>query len=218
MPQGKYFKLYKKDIKEIGGLIEPDEEFRKAKGVRSVYVSNYGRVISKRTGKPRLLKSYFLNGYHSIVVENENKKRKNYFVHILVAKAFVEVPDWINKDDRKEVHHIQKVDRKCEIEYSDRASNLCWLPPKIHKIVDSEEVAVKINGQYVSMDFVKIAEFYGVSPYALAKTVGNVWKKPPTKQEDNIYYYQMPLEDGDKKVNIDIRIVRPQDEHVSRKT
>lgn len=215
---GKYQTLYKKDIKEVGGLIAPDEEFRKAKGIRSIYVSNYGRVISKRVGKPRLLKSHFSNGYHSIAVEN-GTKRKCYFVHILVAKAFVEVPDWINKDDRKEVHHIQKVDRKCERGYSDRANNLCWLPPKVHKIVDrTEEVAVKIDGQYVPMDFVRVAEYYGISPYVLAKAVGNVWKKPPTKQEDNIYYYQMPLEDGNNKVDIDIRIVRPQDEHVSRTT
>lgn len=215
---GKYYKLYKKDIKEVGGLIAPDEEFRKAKGIRSLYISNYARVISKRVGKPRLLKSHFHNGYHSITIEN-GTKRKCYFVHILVAEAFLEVPDWILPGDRKEVHHKIKVDAKNEIKNLHHVNNLCWLPPKIHKIVDkTEEVAVNIDGQYVPMDFVEAAEHYNLSPYILAEAVGNSQKCPPTRKEDNIFYYQMPLEDGNKKVNIDIRIVRPLDEHVSRKT
>ena len=115
---GKYQTLYKKDIKEVGGLIAPDEEFRKAKGIRSVYVSNYGRVISKRVGKPRLLKSHFSNGYHSITVEN-GTKRKCYFVHILVAKAFVEVPEWINEDDYKKVKDICGADKEFLVVFPD---------------------------------------------------------------------------------------------------
>lgn len=178
---GKYQTLYKKDIKEVGGLIAPDEEFRKAKGIRSVYVSNYGRVISKRVGKPRLLKSHFSNGYHSITVEN-GTKRNCYFVHILVAKAFIDVPDWIESGKRKEVHHIKKVDRKCETENSHHINNLCWLPPKIHRLVDKiEEVAVNIDGQYVPMDFVKVAEYYGISPYILAKNCRKCMEKATNK-------------------------------------
>lgn len=144
--------LNKKDIELVGGLLYPDEEFRPVKGESSIWISNYARVLSKRKGKPRILKTVFQKGYHRLTLPQtiRGKREKHmYYIHVLVAQTFCEIPDWINPGDKLEVHHINSVDREKDIEDINYASNLMYVPRRLHKAIDSiQEIAVNQNGKW----------------------------------------------------------------------
>lgn len=208
--------LNKKDIKEIGGLLYSDEEFRPIKGESAIWISNYARVLSKRKGKPRILKTVFQKGYHRLTLPQSvrGKKVKHmYYVHVLVAQAFCEIPNWINPGDRLEVHHINSVDREKDIEGINYASNLVYVPRKLHKAIDSiREIAVNQNGKWVKMDFVTAAEYYGISPYNFLESFSNEKYKIPDRIRGKYQYYSLNIKmDNGRTVGIDIRIVRLRD-------
>ena len=62
--KSRIYQLYKRDIDTIGGLIYPDEKFLPVKGESAIWVSNYARLLSKRKGKPKILKTVFQKGCH----------------------------------------------------------------------------------------------------------------------------------------------------------
>lgn len=120
--------LTKADIEAIGGKIAADEEFRHVKGETAIWVSNYARIISKRRGKARILKTVFQKGYHRLTLPQymRGKKVKHmYYVHVLVAEAFCSIPKWIKPGDRLEAHHIHSVDRECDIDWIIMPVTLC---------------------------------------------------------------------------------------------
>lgn len=208
--------LNKKDIKEIGGLLYSDEEFRPVKGESAIWISNYARVLSKRKGKPRILKTVFQKGYRRLTLPQSvrGKKVKHmYYVHVLVAQAFCEIPNWINPGDRLEVHHINSVDREKDIEGINYASNLLYVPRKLHKAIDSiQEIAVKQNSKWIKMDFVSAAEYYQISPYEFLESFSNEKYKLPDRILGKYQYYSPTIKmDNGRNVRIDIKIVRLRD-------
>lgn len=212
MSLGEYYNyLSRKDIDSIGGLLAADEEFRPVKGLRSIFVSNYGRVISMRRDKPKLLKSHFYNGYNNITVENvrnRKKVRKCYYVHNLVAKTFLTVPAWVKDGDVIETHHRKKVYTKKYDPASDRVTNLALLPQSIHRIIDNIEKIEIYNGEkWQSMPFLDVAEFYGISPYVLHDFI----KKRRVKNRFEKYKqdtYEGCIKQGDSLIELKVRVRR----------
>ena len=147
--------LNKRDIEEIGGLLFPDEEFRPVKGESAIWISNYARVLSKRKGKPRILKTVFQKGYQRLTLPQTIRGKRvkhRYYVHVLVAEAFCDFPKWVKPGERLEVHHIWAVNRLRDIAGINYASNLMYVPRKLHKAIDSiQEIAVKKNGNWIKI-------------------------------------------------------------------
>ena len=208
--------LTKADIEAIGGKIATDEEFRHVKGETAIWVSNYARIISKRRGTARILKKVFQKGYHRLSLfqyMRGHKVRHSYYVHVLVAKAFCPIPEWIKPGDRLEAHHIHSVDRVHDISWINYASNIMYVPRKLHKAIDSlVEIAVRKNNMWVKMDFVSAAEYYGISPYEFLESFANEKHKIPDKIWRKYQYYSpvIRFENGEN-IMLNIRIVRLRD-------
>lgn len=214
--KSRVYRLNKKDIKEIGGLLYSDEEFRPVKGESAIWISNYARVLSKRKGKPRLLKTVFQKGYHRLTLPQtiRGKRVKHmYYVHVLVAQAFCDIPKWAEPGERLEVHHINSVDREKDIKEINYASNLMYVPRKLHKAIDSIwEIAIKQNGKWIKMNFTRAAECYGISPYDFLESFGNEKYKIPDRIRGKYQYYSPNIKTDDgRNVGIDIRIIRLRD-------
>lgn len=75
------------------------------------YVSNSGRIKNKHG---RILKPSIRNGYYSIDLM-KNKKRYKYYIHRLVAKAFIQNPE-----------EYPMVNHKDENKLNDKVENLEW--------------------------------------------------------------------------------------------
>ncbi len=208
--------LNKRDINEIGGLLYPDEEFRPVKGESAIWISNYARVLSKRKGKPRILKTVFQKGYQRLTLPQtiRGKRVKHmYYVHVLVAEAFCDIPQWVKPGERLEVHHIFSVNRLYDIAGINYARNLMYVPRKLHKAIDSiQEIAVKQKEKWVKMDFVTAAEYYEISPYEFLESFANEKYKIPDKIRGKYQYYSKAIEsENGKIVTTDIRIIRSSD-------
>ena len=201
--------LTRKDIKSIGGLIADDEIFMPCKGIRSIFVSNYARVISKRCKKARLLKAYFSQGYHYLTLESLNGKcgRKCYSIHRLVAIAFCPVAEWIKDGEKLDVHHIIAVDPNVDDPTLDYASNLIWLPKGIHKYVDKiEKMQVRQNNRWKSMQLLDVAEYYGISPYDLCKFIHK--RKWHNHKQVMTQIYKGCVQLSDRIIEMEIKVKR----------
>lgn len=211
--KGQKIRVYyytKKDISAIGGLIAPDEEFRPVPGESALWVSNYGRLLSKRQKNPHLLNPVFQRGYRRVTLpQSVNGKyiKRSYYLHVLVAKCFCEIPEWIKPGDRIEVHHINAVDRIKDIEEINYASNLMFVPRKLHKAIDTiKEIAVKKGRNWVVMDFVSAADYYDLSPYEFVGAMSSEKFQKPTAKRGKYQYYKKEV--GEKPVQINVRLVR----------
>ena len=59
-------------------------------------VSNYGRLVRFKDGKPRLFEPYIMNGYPYFRVKKvQYKKFKTYYLHKVVAQHFLEQGDGV---------------------------------------------------------------------------------------------------------------------------
>ena len=204
-----YKRFTKKDIATIGGLISSDERFVPVKAQPGWFISNYARLASKRrNGTAVLIRTYFVNGYETIVTystSSGSRKPRMFMLPNLVATAFVNVPNWIHENEIIEVHHKRKVNHG-EREYgTDFATNLIYLPKTIHKTVDVvREIGVCRRGLYKNMDFVSAAFEMGIDPYALV----DVLRQEPDAIEDDYKYYDCLINYGGKPVDLEFRIIR----------
>lgn len=83
-------------------------------------VSNFGRVKSIKFGKEIILKQHInIKGGYYYVCLLKNGKHKNYYVHRLVAQAFIPNPD-----------NLPEVNHKDECKTNNVVSNLEWCDRK----------------------------------------------------------------------------------------
>ena len=91
----------KKSLLKCNGNL-PHELWRDIENYEGLYkVSNFGRVKSFHFGREKLLKAGVSNTGYVNVSLTKNKTKKNFNVHVLVAKAFIP-----NPDGKREVNHI----------------------------------------------------------------------------------------------------------------
>lgn len=100
------------------------EQWKDIKGYEGLYqVSNYGRVKRKyNNGKIRILKPISTNNGYLRVSLSKNSVNNTYFVHRLVAQAFI-----LNPENKPEVNHIDgdKTNNKIEnLEWCTRSENI----------------------------------------------------------------------------------------------
>lgn len=94
-----------------------EEIFLTCEGLPNYEISNFGRLKNKRTKHIRSAKDNG-NGYLYTSI-NINKTRKNFYIHRLVARAFIP-----NPDNRLQVNH------KDGNKYNNCAENLEWVTPR----------------------------------------------------------------------------------------
>lgn len=103
-----------------------NERWKDIDGYDGMYqVSDLGRVRSKHSGEWKVMRfSRNKSGYLSVNLSN-NKEIKHFYVHRLVASAFI-----TNNDDAKnEINHrneIKSDNRVSNLEYCDRSYNLTY--------------------------------------------------------------------------------------------
>lgn len=209
--------LSRADIEAVGGKVAADEEFRHVKGETGIWISNYARVLSKRRGKPRILKTVFQCGYHRLTLPQymHGKKIKTmYYVHVLVAQAFCDIPSWINPGERVEIHHKNSVNRMRDIAGINNATNLMYVPRRLHKAIDSiAEISVNYKNSWRKMNFIQAAEYYGISPYEFFGSFANEKEKRPDRTYGKYQYYSPTIKTEDEReVKIEVRIVRIREE------
>lgn len=102
-------------------------------------ISNYGNIkalkkwdvnLKKYTEYEKIMSSFDNGGGYLVVTLVKNKKRKNYYVHRLVATYFVENP--LNK---KYVNHLDYN------RYNNNASNLEWCTQKENMLYSSKRLS-----------------------------------------------------------------------------
>lgn len=101
-------------------------EWRDIAGYEGKYqVSSRGEVRSLRGTSPLILKFYFhYKGYNCIKIGSRTTQRTNYFVHRLVAQAFIE-----NPHNKPFVNHIdcnKKHNCICNLEWMTEQENTAY--------------------------------------------------------------------------------------------
>lgn len=111
-------------VSEFGDVI------RMEKVVVSKVCSKGFRTLSRKTLKPQNNK----DGYLYLLLTDNNKVRKHYFIHQLVAKAFLD-----NKNDHKIVNH------KDEDKKNNHYSNLEWCTVRYNNLYNGRQDKVNIK-------------------------------------------------------------------------
>lgn len=73
----------------LGFKAFPKENWRPVKDHDSYFISDMGRVITVKTGKPKLLKTFITYRNYECVSFSQNYRKSNHTVHGLVLQAFI---------------------------------------------------------------------------------------------------------------------------------
>jgi hypothetical protein len=112
------------DIVNLNG-----EEWKEISGTeKEYYVSNKGRVKSKKGYRAIILKPLYINGYQRVDLMIQGHKQSK-LVSRLVAYAFLNQPT----PTQTQLHHIDKNKQNNCME------NLVWLTPAEHKMIHTKD-------------------------------------------------------------------------------
>lgn len=111
----------------VGVVVEnkPGIEWRNIRGFEDYLVSNYGDVISLKSGKKRVMKkSINIDGYYVYKLSKDGKQYTKRAGR-MVAEHYVSVPSWLS-DSRKVVNHMdgdKNNDYYKNLEWTDASGN-----------------------------------------------------------------------------------------------
>ena len=105
-------------------------KYKTIEGFSDYKVSSNGKIYSYRTSNRKQIKGHIDNqGYQVVGLIGDDGKHHTLSVHRIVATAFCEKP--IGYD---EVHHLN------EIRFDNRAENLIWVHPSLHKKIHYDKL------------------------------------------------------------------------------
>lgn len=147
------------------------EEWREIEGYEGLYsVSNMGRVRNDK--KELILQPRNLNGYQRVALYKD-KKPTDYFIHRLVAEAFI-----LNPDNKPQINH------RNEMKNDNRVENLEFCTPKensnhgtrTERIAQANKKAIILKREYTEIIFDSVAdcaEFFGIRGSSMSWALKN---------------------------------------------
>jgi len=126
-----------KDVKNFEGLYKISEYgtvVRLPKKVNSARSSTGERTLKLKELIPQLNK----DGYHYTQLVNEKGERKHFFIHQLVALAFIDNP-----------HNLKIINHKDENKTNNHYSNLEWCTIKYNNLYNNRQDKINIKLQNV---------------------------------------------------------------------
>ena len=135
----------------------PHETWRNINEYNGIYqISNFGRVRSMSLSNSKILKDTDNGNGYRVVGFSQNKKRKMFTIHRLVAEHFL-----INPDNKPEVNHLYGKDNNCvwALEWATHSENgfHAWrtglkkkVRPANAKLTDEEAEFIRQN--YIPKD------------------------------------------------------------------
>ncbi|MGB5943929.1 MAG: HNH endonuclease [Leeuwenhoekiella sp.] len=114
----------------------------------TIGLSNYGRVRSYHSDpQGAIIKGGSINGYTTVNIKMAGGKRRNFYLHKLIAKAFLE-----QKEGQKSVLHINHDKR------DNRLTNLKWATHKeryAHQKTSPSDIKRRTSGErhYTKLSF-----------------------------------------------------------------
>lgn len=144
-----------------------EEIWKEIKGYEGLYqVSNFGRVRSfhdRHKGKEKILATVLNRDGYLYLTLSKDKKQKAYYVHRLVAEAFLQNPNNLPDVNHKNIDNLSSSDNKAD----NRVENLEWITDKDntkhaykHGLKVSQKGSESSRAKFSEEQVLKIRELY----------------------------------------------------------
>jgi hypothetical protein len=141
-----------------------EEIWKDIKGYEGIYqISDYGKIINVNTGKLKKCRQNVKSGY--CIVELSNKgKTKTFYIHRLVAEAFLDNPDNLpcvnHKDFNRTNNYVDNLEY-CTQKYN---VNYTWVNGRMPSPPSQEPYMVKRNDGIVFNSLKEAGLKMGINP------------------------------------------------------